>query len=155
DQIPERFARQQGVLVWQRGAGAWHLVYRLKPRNFSVGFTIGDVNGDGHADVLIADETGGSGGCADWHLLATAHGRVRELLHEYLCEGGVKLERDGLEVDRAIGPCPDANGSAHCYGGGRSTFRRWRGTKLVVKASTVKCDLPRLDPKRGCRPRPR
>ena len=62
DQIPERFARQQGVLVWQRGAGAWHLVYRYKTRNQYAGFTTGDVNGDGHADVLIADETGGSGG---------------------------------------------------------------------------------------------
>jgi hypothetical protein len=155
DQIPERFAMQQGILVWQREAGAWQLVYRYKTRNESAGLTTGDVNGDGHADVLVADETGGSGGCADWHLLATVHGQVRELLHVFRCDGGARLTRGGLEVDQAIGPCPYAEGSVHCYGGGRATYRRWRGTRLVVKTSTVTCNLPRLDPNTGCRPRKR
>jgi hypothetical protein len=156
DQIPERFAMQQGVLVWERQRAAWHLVYRYRTRNEFAAFTIADVNGDGHPDILIADETGGSGPCADWHLLATLRGEVRELLHVFPCEGGARLIRGGLEVDREIGPCPHGDGgTAHCYGGVRSTFRRWRGTQLVEKTSTVKCELPRLDPKRGCRPRRR
>src|SRR5207237_4561081 len=88
DQIPEWFKTQQGILIWQREAGAWHLVHRYRTRNQYAGFTTGDVNGDGHADVLIADETGGSGGCADWHLLATTRGRVTGLLHVFPSDGG-------------------------------------------------------------------
>ena len=145
--------QQEGVLIWQRRAGRWQVAYRYRIRNQYGRFTTGDVNGDGHADVLIEDQMDGSSGCADWHLLATVRGRLRELLHGSPCEGGMALEHGGLEVDRAIGPCPYAQGSAHCFGGEETTFRRWSGTRLVEKRTRVACDLPRLDPKRNCQTR--
>src|SRR5437868_4408875 len=126
--------REQGVLIWERVPRGWRVAYSFRPRNFDVNATTGDVNGDRHADVLIADVTTGSGGCASWTLAATEHGRVYELFRVPLCDGAA-IEHGGLVVDHPIAPC-----AIHCYRGTVRTYRRWHGTKLVKITREVICD---------------
>jgi hypothetical protein len=65
-------------------------------------FKVGDATGDGGPDVLVAFETGGSGGCADWQLLSTHSGTVRRVLSRSTCDGGVSIDHGLIQIKRAV-----------------------------------------------------
>jgi hypothetical protein len=144
---------QEGVLIWQRVTPArWRIVYRRRATDFAmIGLTIGDATGDGHPDVLLV-QSEGSGGCGPRVLVAWAAGRERTLLTRNECESAFQLKHGALLVDEPTGPCPYRTGSAHCFGGSRHIVMRWRDAHLIQRRTTITCNLPRLDPKRGCAP---
>jgi hypothetical protein len=146
--------QQEGLLIWQRVAPTrWRIVDRRRASvGQLLGVTIGDVTRDGHPDVLAVIGEG-SGACGPRLLLAWAAGRERALLSRNECESTYRIRGGALVVDEPVGPCPYANGSAHCFGGVRHTVMRWNGPHLLARRATVACALPRLDPARACRPR--
>lgn len=148
---------EQGVLLWQADregrATKWRVVYgRRYPWYLSLGYATGDVTGDGHADILLS-ALQGSGGCGPWRLVATVAGRMREMFSRDACEMRMAIERGALVIDEPIGPCPDPQGSVHCFGGRRRVEKRWNGTRLATTDVSVECVLATLDPRRGCQPR--
>jgi FG-GAP repeat len=145
---------QEGMLIWQRVAPTrWRIVYRRRSAEYaSMSLSVGDVNGDGHPDVLTVEEQG-SGACGRRVLVAWAAGRERILLVRSECESAFRLGRGALVIDEPVGPCPYRQGSVHCFGGIRHVVTRWSGALAVQRTATVKCALPRLDPTRGCVPR--
>ena len=88
-----------------------------------------------------------------WRLLVTTRRGVEETLRDYNCETHHELSGGVFHLRKAVGPCPAGGGGAHCYGGTRDRQLRWDGRKLVTVRTLVRCVLPRLDPKRDCRPR--
>ncbi|HEY2939654.1 MAG TPA: hypothetical protein VGJ27_07570 [Gaiellaceae bacterium] len=145
---------ERGVFVWQaqpaRRRTRWLVAYaRRYPDIGPVGFSVGDVTGDGHPEVLLA-QLQGSGGCGPWTVVATTGRSVREIFDRTTCESYLKLAHGALVIDDPVGPCPYRQGSAHCFGGRRTLVERWNGHRLVVVKKTVVCMLKRLDPRSGC-----
>jgi hypothetical protein len=157
DEVKERHgenARTRGVIVWHRRRETWEMVYaRRHPWWVHLYVDRGDVTGDGRADVLLSELNGGSGGCGVRRVLSPFPGRARELFRRHLCEGYVSIENGAVVVREAIGPCPHVEGSAHCFGGRKTSELRWNGARLRPARVQVKCALPRLDPARACRAR--
>jgi hypothetical protein len=149
---------ESGFSIWRRlpapGEG-WRPVHSERfPNLGALNIQLGDVTRDRHDDILI-EAAEGSAGCGVRHVLATVGGRVREIYRSpETCEASFFIAAGALYVVERIGPCPYPGAqSAHCRGGERRTVRRWNGKKLVAVRSSVACDLPRLDPARGCRAR--
>lgn len=156
--LPDRYGYrdypEQGFLVWQRlKPSLWHVVYE-RPLAYGGydGVQVGDVTGDGHPDVLLAVVMG-SGACGPRRLVAHAGNRTRELYARDFCEGDAAIMGDALRVQEKVGPCPHKEASAHCSGGFRTTFYRWRGAKRISARSVVTCYEPHLDPARDCTPK--
>lgn len=161
-----RLDGDQGILVWQASSDgrttAWRVVYgRRYPSYLSVRYQIGDVTRDGHADVLV-EAAMGSAGCGSRRMIATVAGETREILSRYDCEIGMHIgtrrkraESGDLWIREPVGRCPYPDPSAHCFGGSRTLRKRWDGSRLVTIDSSVECVLPKLDPRRDCRPRQR
>jgi hypothetical protein len=148
---------EQGVLLWQADregrATKWRVVYaRRYPWYLTLEYATGDVTRDGHADVLL-DALQGSGGCGPWRVAATVAGRTRDIFSRDTCETRMAIEKGALVIDEPVGPCPDPRGSVHCSGGTRHVDKRWNGSRLVTADVSVRCVLPKLDPRRECRPR--
>ena len=149
-------SRTRGVIVWHRRRETWKLVYaRRHPWWVHLGVDRGDVTGDGRADVLLSEENGGTGGCGVRRVLAPSPRRAREIYRRHLCEGYVRIEDGALVVDEAIGPCPVPDGSAHCFGGRKTSELHWNGVALRPARVTIECALPRLDPAQSCEQRAR
>jgi hypothetical protein len=147
-------SRTRGVILWHRRHKTWRMVYaRRHPWWIHLWLDRGDVTGDGRTDVLLSEENGGSGGCGVRRVLAPLPGRAREIFRRHLCEAQVALEDGAVIVNEAIGPCPYPEGSAHCFGGRKTSELRWNGAKLRPVRVTIECAFPRLDPSRSCEPR--
>ena len=142
---------KQGVWIWERKA-SWQRVYAHQAPFANTETSVGDVTSDGHPDVLIS-EAQGTGACGVRRLVAFAAGRTSELFARDFCEGDAAIVGDALRVQAKVGPCPYKEASAHCAGGFRTTFYRWRGAKRVSARSFVKCYEPHLDPARNCEPK--
>jgi hypothetical protein len=148
---------EQGVSLWQADRGSpttWRVDYERRfPGYLTVRYRIGDVTRDGRANVLV-EAAMGSAGCGSRRMIASVSGKVREILScTWACEIGMWLDHGELVIQDLVGRCPYRDPSAHCFGGWRRTTKRWNGSKLVTVDASVECVLPRLDPRRGCRPR--
>jgi hypothetical protein len=150
---------ESGLSIWERTPNSrvvrWHAVYAERfPNLGALYLQLGDVTRDGHEDVLV-EASRGSGGCGVRNVLATVDGRVREIYRSpRMCEATFSISGATLSIVESIGPCPHPGPqSAHCRGGERRTVRRWDGDELVAVRTSVTCDVPRLDPARGCRAR--
>ena len=146
------FRYRQGVYIWERETPRrWREVYRREvPYGFSWNLFTGDVTRDGHDDVLLV-ESAGSGGCGRRLVLASVRGETRPIFDKENCEDYLRIAHGALEINEAVGPCPEEIGGAHCYGGRRERILRWNGRALVTAKATVRCELPGLDSE--CRPR--
>jgi hypothetical protein len=138
---------RRGIAIWQldRGnAASWHRVYTYEtPVNNVVGVegfgvTLGDISGDGRAEVLVFFDTDGSAGGGTYHLFANAGYRVREALVKSLSldEGTISFARGALVVREGLdhrGP-----GIHCCYRKVRVTWLRWNGRDLVTIRRTIR-----------------
>jgi hypothetical protein len=154
-----RGAYESGLAIWQRAAPSlaapWRVVHSERfPSLDALNLEVGDVTRDGHEDILV-EASQGTAGCGVRHVLATVSGRVREIYRSpRTCEASYFISEGRLSIAERIGPCPyPGPQSAHCRGGERRTVRAWNGDRLVAVRTSVVCDLPRLDPARGCRAR--
>jgi hypothetical protein len=131
-----------GVEIRQAGARVY--AHRSPVNTLSVAFETGDFTGDGHDDVLVFDNTDGSGGCGVYRALATSPGAVRQVAVRLLCEdqGSIHLLRQGLVFRMGEERDPKTAQQTHCcYRFVRTTLRRWDGHRLVV-ARTSRKRLP-------------
>jgi hypothetical protein len=140
-----------GFVIWQqaRRGWSWRLVYSLSFPAHRVSFLYaraGDVNGDRHADLLLFEDMGGSAGCGVYRLLATTHGRVRQLLARRGCTDGtrVRISRGSLVMYDGLVKDPSTLNQIHCcWTTWLQTTLRWRGAKLVSTGTKRIRPLPR------------
>ncbi len=134
------FAAEHGLVVWQRfDAGRpWRVVYAFTDGPASgvlgVRFETGDLTGDGVADVLAFEDTGGSGGCGVWRAVETGPGVATGIFRRATCDAQVRIEAGALTIREAM----FAPGDAHCCPSSfRTTTLRWDGTAWTVVARRV------------------
>ena len=100
----------------------------------------GDLNADGRQDVLVFDDTDGSGACGDYRAVITGPGTARLALTRTLCEdrGSLHIRRGGLLLSLGEKKDPKTRDQIHCcYLFVRRTLRRWNGTRWVTVSSTL------------------
>ena len=101
---------------------------------------IGDFNADGRQDVLVFDDTDGSGACGDYRAVVTGPGRASSALTLTLCEdmGTLHARPRGLLFSIGIHKDPKTRDQIHCcYLVVRRTLRRWNGTRWVTVRSSL------------------
>lgn len=134
------FASEVGLVVWQRAEAdaPWRAVYGFtdEPADgvLTVGLEAGDVTGDGVTDLLSREDTGGSGACATWRVIASAPGDVREIWRRRSCDTTVRIDDGRLALREAMYEPDDP----HCC---PSAFRystlEWDGEAFVRTSSEV------------------
>jgi hypothetical protein len=98
----------------------------------------GDFNGDGRQDVLVFDDTDGSGACGDYRAVVTGPGSARAALTRPLCEdqGSIHAIHGGLLFSLGERKDPKTRGQIHCcYLSVHRTLRRWNGARWVIVKS--------------------
>ena len=130
------FSQARGFVVWRRDAGgdpAWRAIYGLahgrREGVLAISAEVTDLTGDGSADALIREETGGSGACATYRVVDPSAGAA--LWKRSVCDAEIQPNPDptGLyEVARIYGPddphcCPSAV---------RERVLTWNGTRFIV-----------------------
>jgi hypothetical protein len=135
------FARQSGLVIWQRfpDPPAWRAVFAFtdRPGDGVLGIALDqeDLTGDGLPDLLVREDTGGTGACARWRVLVSRTGGVAEAWRHEACDTTVDVSRGRLVVREAVfGP-----NDPHCC---PSLFRvrllAWKGTDFrQTKAYTL------------------
>ena len=136
-------------VLWQRsGRAAWTLGYslHLPQRVAFLHARTGDVNGDGHADLLLFEDMGGSAGCGVYRLLANVGGRIDQLLVRRGCYDDTRIwaRRGVLQAFDGVLKDPSTKNQIHCcWTAWRETTMRWRGSRLVSVARRRVHSLPR------------
>ncbi len=135
------FRQAHGLAVWQSFSGAppWRAVYGfadpVSRGVYGIRAQIGDLTADAHPDVLTFEDTGGSGTCGVWRVLATQAGAVTELYHWHTCDTNIVLSNGTLvETESVYAP-----GDAHCCPSAtRTTTLQWDGTTWRVASSVLR-----------------
>ena len=132
------FSQARGFVVWRREAGGeppWRAVYGLahgrRDGVLAISADVTDLTGDGSADALIREDTGGSGACATYRVVDPSVGTA--LWKRSVCDAEIQPspEPTGLyEVARIYGPddphcCPSAI---------RERVLTWNGTRFIVSS---------------------
>ena len=128
-----------GLAIWQRlpRAASWRLVSSLRfpvYRVEGVHIRAGDVSGDGHPDLLLFEDMGGSAGCGLYRLLASVQGQMTQLSVRRGCFDNARLRLHGgaLVMYDGIAKDPRTLEQIHCcWRVWLRTVMRWRGRKLV------------------------
>lgn len=146
----EPYVQQEGLGVWHYtartdGGGAWRVGYVLlrRPSDISdVAVHLGDVTGDGHKDVVFVVDLGGTAGCGPWRVVSRHGGGVREVFHRYICEGGIRIARGELLIERPVyrKDCPGVHG---CRDRHRRIIARWNGSEFEIVSRGVAPGAPR------------
>lgn len=128
------FAAEHGFAIWQRfpDTPAWSVVLAFvdAPDEGVLGIRVqaGDVTADGHDDVLTFEETGGSGACGTWRLVAAGADGTDQRMKRRTCDAELVIAGGALELREAVYEPSDA----HCC---PSTFRyttlEWNGREFV------------------------
>ena len=101
------FAATHGVVLWQRFDGpTWRAVYAFtdRPRSGVLGVTMepGDLTGDGVADLLTLEHTGGTGACGRWRVVATDPGGATEVFLRDACDTQIAIADGELRIREAL-----------------------------------------------------
>ena len=136
----DAFSHQTGLVVWQRfrTGPPWRAVYAFTNRAssgvFSVTLQGGDVTGDGIADLLSREDTGGSGACATWRVVASSLGGASETYRRQACDTSIEISGGALSLREAVYEPDDP----HCC---PSAFRYvtlgWDGDAFVQTSSGI------------------
>lgn len=134
------FAREHGFAIWQRfpDPPAWSVVFAFvdPPDAEVLGIRLrsGDLTGDGHDDVLVFEETGGTGACGTWTVVAASADGVRRLFRRKTCDAEFLIRGEALELREAV----FEPGDAHCC---PSAFRyatfEWDGSRFIETSSRL------------------
>jgi hypothetical protein len=154
-----RLSDDQRVLTWSMGGhaedpasalygvtiveGKTQLYSHRAPRGaLRISVEPGDFNADGRQDVLVFDDTDGSGACGDYRAVLTGSGTAHAALTLPLCEdlGTIHARRRGLLFSIGKRKDPRTSDQIHCcYLAVARTLRRWNGTRwLDVSSSLVR-----------------
>jgi hypothetical protein len=133
---PDPFSQARGFVVWRRDAGGdppWQAVYGLahgeRDGVLAISADTTDLTNDASADVLIREETGGTGACATYRVIDLAAGAP--LWKRSVCDAEIQPNPDPIglyEVARIYGPddphcCPRAI---------RERVLAWNGDRFAV-----------------------
>jgi hypothetical protein len=147
----------QRVLVWRIGGhpedpasalygvtvveGRTRLYSHRAPRGaLRTSVETGDLSGDGRQDVLVFDDTDGSGACGDYRAIVTASGTAQTAFTQSLCEdqGSIHAARGGLLFSLGERKDPTTRDQIHCcYLFVHRTLKRWSGRRWLVVSSTL------------------
>ena len=133
----DAFASTHGLVVWQRFTGPeWRALYAFtdRPRAGVLGITMepGDLTGDGIADLLTSEHTGGSGACGRWRVVASEPGAATEIFRRDTCDTDVVLAGGELRIREAVYEPDDPH---CCPSAFRVTTLRWDGEAWVETGS--------------------
>lgn len=137
---PDPFASTHGFVVWQRFPGpSWRALYAFidRPDSGVLGITIapGDLTGDGVADLLTFEQTGGTGGCGRWRVIASRLGAATEILRRDTCDTEIAIAGGELRIREAVYEA----GDPHCCPSAfRVTTLRWDGQDWRETSSQVR-----------------
>jgi hypothetical protein len=103
------FLQARGLVEWRRTQGSvppWAPVFGMEhPKSegiLGVEGLVGDATGDGSADLLLLESTGGSGACGNWRVVDLA--AATERWTRSLCDARVDLHVDpvGIALNEAV-----------------------------------------------------
>lgn len=134
------FLREQGLVVWRRTGSdpPWVATYAFRdPKKAGVlGIQVetGDATGDDRPDALVVENTGGSGACGIWRVIALSPAGDGPTYTKDLCDGSVEISAKpvGLRLIESIyGP-----DDPHCCPSSmRTSVLEWTGTRWRVTSS--------------------
>jgi hypothetical protein len=147
----------QRVLTWRIGGhpeepasalygvtvveGDTRLYSHRAPRgSLRISIETGDFNVDGRQDVLVFDDTDGSGACGDYRAVVTGSGTARPALTLPLCEdlGTIHSRPRGLLFSIGKRKDPRTRDQIHCcYLAVRRALWRWNGSRWVTVRSAI------------------
>jgi hypothetical protein len=128
------FAAEHGFAIWHRfpEPPAWSVVLAFvdAPERGVLGIDVqsGDLTGDGHPEAVTFEQTGGSGACGRWRVLATIGEGTSQVFSRRTCDTEIAIVGRALEMREAVyGPddphcCPSAF---------RYTTLEWDGSGFV------------------------
>lgn len=133
---PDPFRMARGFVVWRRDPGAdppWRAVYGMAHQArdgvLAISADATDLTGDGSADALIREETGGTGQCATYRVVDIVAGAP--IWQRGVCDGEIQPNPDPIglyEVTRVYGPA-----DPHCCPSAiRERVLAWDGARFAV-----------------------
>jgi hypothetical protein len=131
------FLREQGLVVWRRTGSdpPWVATYAFRdPKKAGVlGIQVvtDDATGDGRADALVFENTGGSGACGTWRVVALSPRGDGPTYTNDLCDGSVEISADPVGI-RLIESIYGPDDPHCCPSGVRTSTLEWNGTRWQV-----------------------
>lgn len=128
------FAAEHGFAVWQRfpEPPAWSVVFAFvdAPEEGVLGIDVqsGDLTGDGHPDAVTFEQTGGSGACGRWRVVATIAGDTSHVFSRRTCDTEIAIVGDALEMREAVYGPDDPHCCPRAF---RYTTLEWDGSSFV------------------------
>jgi len=128
------FARELGVVLWERFGDQpmWRATHAFtdEPAEGVLGISLdaADVTDDGSEDGLTFEQTGGSGACGRWRVIAPFHGGATRALDRQTCDAQIAIVGDHLELREAVYEADDAH---CCPSAVRTTTLEWDGVSFV------------------------
>ncbi len=124
------FAQAHGFVVWRPFPDRphWRAVYGFTDRASSgvlgVRLAVDDLTGDGLDDALTFEDTGGSGACGTWRVIATSGAGAAQIWGRTTCDTEVRPTGGDLVIRAAVYGPDDAHCCPSAY---RTTILRWNG----------------------------
>ncbi len=134
------FAQEHGFVLWQSFAGGppWRAIYGYFDSAargvLGVRLTVDDLTGDGNPDALTFEDTGGSGACGTWRVIATSEGSATQIWKRTTCDTDVHPVGGDLVIRTSVYEPDDAHCCPSAY---RTTTLRWNGASWDVVAREV------------------
>jgi len=128
------FARELGVVLWERFGVSpmWRATHAFTddPSRETLGISLdaADVTDDGFEDGLTFEQTGGSGACGRWRVIAPFHGGATLALDRQTCDAQISIVGDHIELREAVYEADDAH---CCPSAFRTTTLEWDGLAFV------------------------
>ncbi|MGH2636711.1 MAG: hypothetical protein ACRDHU_11290 [Actinomycetota bacterium] len=128
------FARELGVVVWQESpqAPAWRATFAFtdEPAKGVLGISldVADLTLDGLDDALTLEQTGGTGACGVWRVIAPFDGGASQVLRRATCDAQIAIVDTHLELTEAVFEPNDAH---CCPSAFRTTTIEWDGSEFV------------------------
>jgi hypothetical protein len=103
-----------------------------------LGFSLHDLTGDGHDDILVAEGGCGSAGTTTWRVLVSSDTETQQIFRRTIGDGGVDAVDGALRVTTAVHGRPREGCSIHgCTDRHRLTIVSWDGTEWQRVASRL------------------
>lgn len=139
------FAAEHGLAIWQRFAEppAWSVVYAFVDPSeegvLGIRLQSGDLTGDGHAEVLVFEDRGGTGACGTWTIVSGGASDTARIFRRKTCDAELKISDGGLALREAVFVPEDP----HCCPSAFRTSRlEWDGERFAVVSTEETPTVP-------------
>jgi hypothetical protein len=128
-----------GLTIWQGSGRDWEPVYsRVSTHVYWIDFSVAELTGDAHPDLLVREDIGGSGSCGIYRVLSSLDGRIRQLFVRTQCRsaGSIAAYDGALHIRDSYGLLGAL--AAARYRLSRTTVRRWNGKELAIVSQSLR-----------------